>query len=361
MGAKMEGQHAFALNYNLILRIPQLRKNPAAHRAIMYWVVDPRAPSVLAPFDGSDVWAFGILLPPGVTDISEDDVRQRRCGGRTGRGRGDRRARHLGRASPDRGPLSRPACSPRRRCLPPASALRRIQHESRHRGRCRSRLEAVGRDRGWGGDVLLDSYEQERRAVHQRTVNEAMTNYKTLPDHLLKENLDADTPRRATARARTSRTAIVGAKTREFKTLGVVLGSRYENSPIIVDDGSTPPEEHHANFVPSAHPGCLAPHAWLDDGSSLYDPLRARLQPAAARQRPGGIGGAHRNCREKAGVHRRKSSICAAPVWRSFTKRPLALVRPDQFVAWRGTDVDATTLVDTIRGMNEKVARRAAS
>src|SRR6201999_2308764 len=65
--------------------------------------------------------------------------------------------------------------------------------------------------------------------------------------------------------------AIVAAKTREFKTLGVVLGSRYENSPITVRDGTAPPAEHHANFQPSAHPGCLAPHAWLEDGSSLYD------------------------------------------------------------------------------------------
>jgi hypothetical protein len=24
-------------------------------------------------------------------------------------------------------------------------------------------------------------------------------------------------------------------------------------------------------YVPSAHPGCLAPHLWLADGSSLYD------------------------------------------------------------------------------------------
>ena len=24
-------------------------------------------------------------------------------------------------------------------------------------------------------------------------------------------------------------------------------------------------------YVPSAHPGCLAPHLWLTDGSSLYD------------------------------------------------------------------------------------------
>ena len=112
--------------------------------------------------------------------------------------------------------------------------------------------------------------------MHQRTIAEAIENYRTLSDHLLKENLDADTPE-ASARVPRSRSAIRAAKTREFKTLGVVLGSRYENSPIVVADGSAPPVEHHANYQPSAHPGCLAPHAWLDDGSSLYDHFGRRF------------------------------------------------------------------------------------
>src|SRR5436190_304511 len=93
---------------------------------------------------------------------------------------------------------------------------------------------------GWGGEALLDSYEQERRPVHQRTIAEAMTNYGTLPTHLLQENLDANTPAGEQARLDIAN-AITAAKTREFKTLGVVLGSRYEDSPIIVSDGSSAP------------------------------------------------------------------------------------------------------------------------
>ncbi len=123
---------------------------------------------------------------------------------------------------------------------------------------------------GWGGEALLASYEAERRPVHQRTIAEAIENYRTLSDQFLQENLDADTPQGVRARAEIER-EIRAAKTREFKTLGVVLGSRYDDSPIVVADGSTPPIEHHANYQPSAHPGCLAPHAWLEDGSSLYD------------------------------------------------------------------------------------------
>ena len=60
MGAKMQGDHAFGHNYNLIVRIPELAKTRPAQRAIMYWVVNPQAPGVLSPLDGDDVWAFGI-------------------------------------------------------------------------------------------------------------------------------------------------------------------------------------------------------------------------------------------------------------------------------------------------------------
>ena len=45
----------------------------------MYWVVNPQAPGVLSPLDGNDVWAFGILLPPGVKEIPDDEVKRRVC------------------------------------------------------------------------------------------------------------------------------------------------------------------------------------------------------------------------------------------------------------------------------------------
>ena len=125
---------------------------------------------------------------------------------------------------------------------------------------------------GWGGEALLASYEQERRSVHERTIAEAIENYKTLSAHLFKAGLDDETAEGARTRADVA-AEIQARKSREFYTLGVVLGSRYENSPIIVADNSSPPIEHYSDFQPSAHPGCLAPHAWLSDGASLYDRL----------------------------------------------------------------------------------------
>jgi len=41
---------------------------------------------------------------------------------------------------------------------------------------------------------------------------------------------------------------------------------------------------------------------------------------------------------------------------------PLVLIRPDQYVAWRGSNADAVTLINTIRGIETRTAaRRAAS
>ena len=77
IGAKMIGEHAFALNYNLILRIPQLDKTPPARRAIMYWLINPKSPGVLGPLDGNGEWAFITRLAPGVTEISDAEVIRR--------------------------------------------------------------------------------------------------------------------------------------------------------------------------------------------------------------------------------------------------------------------------------------------
>ena len=63
IGAHMQGDHAFALNYNVILRIPELEQTPPAQRAIMYWLVNPGSPAVLGPLDRGGHWAFGVMLP----------------------------------------------------------------------------------------------------------------------------------------------------------------------------------------------------------------------------------------------------------------------------------------------------------
>ena len=345
IGSRMEGDHAFGLNYNVILRIPELAAEPPAARAIMYWVVNPESPGVLSPLH-ADIWAFGILLPAGVEKLPDDDL-LRRVDIALGKPvkaeilTADLWAAHRLIASQYRDRrviLAGDACH----LHPPYGGY----------GMNLGVADAVDLGwklaatlQGWGGPGLLDSYQTERRPLHVRTIQEAVANYAVLSDHLLKAKLDDETPQGEQARIEIGR-EIIASKSREFNTLGVVLGSHYTGSPLIVDDGSTAPAEHHARFEPSAHPGCLAPHAWLADGSSLYDRFGAGytlLQLGMAEDVDAVRVAARRVGLPLTILDLRSSGL------EELYQAPLALIRPDQHVAWRGAKLDATVL-ETIRG-----------
>ena len=260
-----------AQHYNVILRIPELAADPPSHRAIMYWVVNPQSPCVLSPLDGADTWAFGMSLPPGVDKISDVEV-VRRLHAAIGRPvdveflERDLWAAHrliADRYRDRRAFLAGDAC----RLDPPFG------------GYGMNRVSPTASI--WVGSSELFSPDGPARRCSRPTKANAgrcisgrsrrrSKTISILSDQLLRRKIS--TPIQPRERRRVPRSsARSSSKTREFKTLGVVLGSRYENSPIVIADGSTAPIEHHANYQPSAHPGCLAPHAWLDDGSSLYD------------------------------------------------------------------------------------------
>jgi 2-polyprenyl-6-methoxyphenol hydroxylase-like FAD-dependent oxidoreductase len=349
IGARMTGEHAFALNYNLILRIPELDRAPPARRAIMYWLINRESPGVLSPLDCNGEWAFITRLAPGVTAISDDEV-IRRVHAAIGRPFAteivarDYWAAHrliADRYRERRIFLAGDACH-----LHPPFGGYGMNLGIADGVDLGWKLAAALH--GWGGDELLASYEDERRAVHLRTIAEAVENYRTLSDQLLKDDLDADDAAGERARAAVAE-EIVATKTREFDTLGVVLGSRYDGSPVVVDDGSTPPAEHYANFEPSAHPGCLAPHAWLADGSSLYDHFGLGFTLLLLGDSATVLAQEIETAAADARVPLELLDLRGAGLEKLYAA-PLALIRPDQFVAWRGADADADTLIRTVSG-----------
>jgi 2-polyprenyl-6-methoxyphenol hydroxylase-like FAD-dependent oxidoreductase len=349
IGAKMTGEHAYALNYNLILRIPELDRSPPARRAIMYWLINHESPGVLSPLDCNGEWAFITRLAPGVTSISDEEV-IRRVHAAIGRDMPveivarDYWAAHrliADRYRDRRIFLAGDACH----LHPPFGGY----------GMNLGIADGVDLGwklaanlRGWGGDGLLASFEDERRPVHLRTIEEAVENYRTLSDQLLKDDLDAEGPDGERARAAVAK-EIVATKTREFDTLGVVLGSRYDESPIVVDDGSAPPAEHYATYEPSAHPGCLAPHAWLPDGSSLYDHFGLGFTLLLLNDTGAALAQEIETAAAAKAVPLTLLDLRGSGLDRLYAA-PLALIRPDQFVAWRGADADAAALVRTVSG-----------
>jgi 2-polyprenyl-6-methoxyphenol hydroxylase-like FAD-dependent oxidoreductase len=129
----------------------------------------------------------------------------------------------------------------------------------------------------------------------------------------------------------------------EFNIPGVTFGGRYDSSPLIVKDGSTPPPDTAGSYQPSASPGGRAPHAWLADGSSLYDSFGFEWTLLV-------IGPSVPDLLAFAGSAAAlgldlKIVALPCPALRALYEAPLILIRPDQIVAWRGDDAGAAMQV----------------
>ena len=57
----------------------------------------------------------------------------------------------------------------------------------------------------------------------------------------------------------------------EWFANGVMLGYRYDDSPIVWSDGTPAPPDASHPYTQTARPGARAPHVWLDDGRSTLD------------------------------------------------------------------------------------------
>lgn len=357
IGAVMTGDRAYSRNYNIIFRAPDLARRHAHGEAIMYWMVNEELPSLLGPMDGEGLWFFMVTkLANDVDPASVDPVALIR----QGTGLHDLAIEIVGkdpwvahklvadRYEKGRVFLAGDACH----LHPPFGGF----------GMNMGIGDAVDLGwklaatlQGWGGPELLASYEAERRKVHERTIAEAVINYGVLGNQLVRPGLEEQGPLGEATRREVGE-IIEATKLREFRTLGIVLGSRYEDSPIVVPDGSEPPPEHFMLYVPSAHPGCLAPHLWLADGSSLYDhfgPGFTLLVTAGGAGQAAGFATAA----EALGI----PLTVLAPEDRRLPARygaRFALIRPDQHVAWRGDALpaDAARLLGHVTGTREKGA-----
>ena len=351
IGASMEGQYGLSRNYNIVFRAPGLAE---AHRhgpAIMYWQVNTDTPSLIGPMDGGDTWFFmptgvpsdfkvdaaaaadlirkatGIDLPYEVLS-SDEWVASRLIADRYRQGR----ALLVGDACHLHPPFG-------------GYGMNMGIADSVDLG-----WKLAAMLRGWGGPALLDSYQIERRQVHQRVMDEAVANHAVLGRELVRDGIEADDAAGAAMRALVGAT-IRQVKGREFDTLGVVLGSRYDDSPIIVGDGSAPPPEQVSHFEPSACPGALAPHAWLAPGKSLYDSFGAGFTLLVCGGEDQADIGRIRADAQAAGLPLTVSAPRAAGLLELYQAR-LALIRPDQHVAWRGDawPANGATLLRRVSG-----------
>ena len=211
---------------------------------------------------------------------------------------------------------------------------------------------------GWGGAGLLDSYQIERRPVAQRIVREATDNMEYEFDPAMRAVLEDATPEGELARRR-MRAEIVANRTRVFVSDGIVLGYRYDPSPIVWNDGTPPPQDSISTYVPTARPGSRAPHAWVADGKSTLDLFGKGFVLLAF---DGAAGDA--NALKRAAASRDTPLRVVAiddPAIAALYQRRLVLVRPDGHVAWRGdaAPADPQAVIDVARGVSARPAANA--
>jgi len=190
---------------------------------------------------------------------------------------------------------------------------------------------------GWAGPGLLDSYEAERRPIGLRNAAAATRNFRGWSPKadlsLILDETDAGVAARAEIGA-----ALLAGTHEEWESIGVILGYRYENSPICVPDGTPPTPDEFSEYIQTARPGSRAPHAYLPDGSSTLDLFgRGFTLVHSAKADRGAVVRILSAARPGTPAHATEvpDEVC------ELYAAAFTLVRPDGHVAWRGNDIPA--------------------
>jgi 2-polyprenyl-6-methoxyphenol hydroxylase-like FAD-dependent oxidoreductase len=337
IGARLEGQRGLSRNLNVVFRAPGLAQAHAHGPAIMYWQINNDLPSVIGPLDQGDRWYFMPTQLPSEWQGEASDVRAM-----IARATGIDLPYEI--LSTDEWEASR-LIADRYRDRRVFLAGDACHLHPPFGGYGMNMGIADGVDlgwklaavlQGWGGEGLLESYALERRPIHEKVLEEAVINHSTLGRQLAVDGMEAETPHGAQIRSALG-ARIQAAKMREFATLGIVLGDWYGDSPIVVGDGDPGPVKDFINYVPSSRPGGRAPHAWLHDGSSLFDHFGAGFTLVVSAQMPMSDMESWKAPAQALAVPL-KIIQCKEAALTQLYPTHFTLIRPDQHVAWRGDD-----------------------
>ena len=204
---------------------------------------------------------------------------------------------------------------------------------------------------GWGGPALLGSYERERRPIGFR--NREAARFHSGTRQAVAELWD---PRLEEAGADGDRLrAEIGAKiaalgNAENESLGVEIGYRYTESPVICGEPGEPPPLDIPTYSPTTWPGSRAPSVYLDDGSALFDRFGPGFTLVCSGEDENAADG-FEDAAASRGVPLTVLRTEDSAVRRVYEKS-LVLVRPDHHVAWRGDapPPDPGGVIDIVRG-----------
>lgn len=354
LGITMAGQPGEAVWQGVFADIPDLHQTISSDPAVQYYTLRPRR-AIFGSLNGANLWRVTYPLTPGemhgpeeVADtlracIGTDDITVTVIDSRTWSGR-------TAVASAYRVGRILIAGDAAHQMWPSGGHGMNTGIGDVHNLCWKLALVLDGR----AGEALLDTYELERRPVAERNTLRAQSNY--LADAALPTgpDLDRDDDSGAEARARAA-DAVIRTRAREWSSLGIQLGYRYSDSPVVFPADDSPvvfPADHPdtsddaEDYVPSGVPGNRAPHVELPDGSSTLD-LFGRSFVLLVHSYDDDKDGWVTALAER-GVPLEVATVSGADATSCYPS-PLTLVRPDGFIAWAGSRSDeAATLADAL-------------
>jgi len=204
--------------------------------------------------------------------------------------------------------------------------------------------------RGEAGDALLDSYDAERRPVGEAVTHTSLLN--------------------ALSMGRTARQTEAVLPRKEFlNEIGLVFGARYASRAVVSQEEPAPVADAIEAYVPSAAPGCRAPHVALRKGSQKLSTTDLLGRGFVLLTAP--AGSAWRAAADRLEGPRVTNAVIGDEIreeeggdWLAaygLREDGAVLMRPDGHVAWRspsGVDDPRTTLQEV---MNAILCRGAAA
>ena len=215
---------------------------------------------------------------------------------------------------------------------------------------------------------LVETYHEERRPVSETIVNQSFVN----AANVMRINQAAVSGEESGL----STEEVVNESRRYGNHLGVEFGSHYA-SDAVISDGSSPElaDDPYSDYIPSATPGCRAPHIWLGKKESRLSTLDL-VGPSFTL-----LTGADATLWENEVVAAREALSVPIACYRigsagleedgSFTKvyelaeDGAVLIRPDGHIAWRvhshsTKSVTVTEALSQILGRDNAPASRSA-
>jgi len=357
LGIAMNGDRNLVSCATLILKIPGLNDDPDLKRALFHWILDPKAPSFIGPMDRGDLWYWSKVADREVTTETLLGYVHRAIGR-------DYPVEFVTRDDWIVHSLIADHYRDGRVFL--AGDACHLHSPFGGHGMNQGIGDAVDLGwklsaalSGWAGDGLLDSYTTERQQAHRAIVESATKNVASLSDDFANPDLLEDGPEGEGARAKCAG-AIERSKTPEFHSVGLVLGTGYTGSPAIAAEPGPDRPAEVSRYVPSARPGYLAPHAWVDQQTSLYDLFSTGFTLLRLAEPQDEAESRAVNAAREQGIPLTIVDPGLADLKQLYAAQ-YALVRPDQHIGWRGDVLpQPETLLAVMTGRAENSLRRTA-